>query len=171
MTSSKLGVFLFLGSLVLVLVFFVLYVVFETLAFAVFCLVALVLMFIFSYLVARLPVEGSLHSVLRYHKAKEDLLLQKNELQKQYMKRTISEKQFKIQISEIDKKMALVDYTIAYGDNPAKIHEDELKRKIGFVQKLFFKREISEDVYNALQGEFSKESAKLTISKKKKELL
>lgn len=154
MVSSKLAVFGILVPFVLVFVFLVLFGIFGDLVFIILSLICLVLTIFFGVLLARENVGTDLRSVIKFHKEKEALLAQKNDLQKQYMKRQLSEKQFNELALEIDKKIVLLDFAIECATSyPSVVGKKE------FVQKLFFKGKISEDVYNSLQKDFAKEFA------------
>ena len=153
------AVFGILASFVMVFVFLVLFGIFGSLVYIILSLVCLVLTILFGILLARKNVGTDLRSVIKLHKEKENLLAQKNEFQKQYMKRAISEKQFKELVLDLDKKIFLIDYTIEFS-SLLENKEEELKRKKEFVQKQFFKSKISEELQNVLLKEFSKELAK-----------
>ncbi len=155
MVSSKLAVFGILVPFVLVFVFLVLFGIFGSLVFIVLSLICLVLTIFFGILLARENNGTDLRSVIKLHKEKEALLSQKNDLQKQYMKRQLSEKQFNELALEIDKKIVLLDFEIE-----SIISYPTILGKKEFVQKQFFKGKISEDLYNALQKDFVNENVK-----------
>lgn len=159
MVSSKLAVFGILLPFVLVFVFLVLFSIFGNLVFIILSLICLVLTIFFGILLAKDGSGNDLRFVIKQHKEKEALLSLKNEFQKQYMKRQLSEKQFNEQVLDLDKKILLIDYTIEF---PITLEnkDEELKRKKEFVQKQFFKSKISEELQNSLLKEFSKELAK-----------
>jgi len=129
----------------------------------VFFLLSLCCTILFGYLLTKTG-SNSLTRLLEYHKLKEQLLVQKTDIQKQYLKRKISESQFKMQVNNFDKKLFFLDYKIKYIDDPLPI-VNELNRTIEFLQKKYFKQEIPEELYNDIQIELSKELAKESMQK------
>jgi len=125
-------------------------------------IVLFVFLLIFAYLLVKNPKNEKLKALLDLHKTKESLLLQKSSIQKQFLKRQISEKQYNLELLDLDKQLIILDYSIDYFDSKLE-DEQDLKRKLKYLQKKLFKQQISENVYNVLQTEISKELAKLDI--------
>lgn len=153
MDEQKLKVIFFIVFLLFdIILLFVNIISFNWLVLFVFIL-SIVLTVFFGYLLTL--QKSALNDLLEYHKLKETLLQQKSNLQKQYMKRLISEKQFKIQLNSLDKQIFDIDFKLDYSDlNVTK--EKELKIKIEYLQKKYFKRDIPEDIYNDLQIDLSR---------------
>ena len=166
MDKQKLKVVFFVVFLILGLILALLSIVLKsTILLIVFIICAIFVVFI-GYLLTK-ENKTPLTELLEYHKLKENLLQQKMQTQKQYLKRQISEKQFNILSNSLDKQILLLDYKIMYIDAPLD-QEQDLKRIIKFLQKKYFKHEIPEELYNSMQSQFSKELAKLKTDTKKK---
>ncbi len=175
MDSQRFKAVFFIIFLFFALILLLVYLFFrETVVLIVFC-VSFAVAIVFGYLLyagndgkVNDSKTAPLKELLEYHKLKESLLLQKNDLQKQYLKRQVSEKQFKMQVNSIDKKIIMIDYKLQFFDSQL-TRDKDLKRSIEFVQKKYFKQEIPEDLYNEMQIEFSKELAQLNSQNKNKE--
>lgn len=165
MDSQRFKAIFFIVFLFFSLILLLVYLFFrETLVLVVF-LVSFVVAIVFGYLLYSSNKTGPLQELLEYHKLKEQLLQQKNNIQKQYLKRLISEKQFKIQANSIDKKIIMIDYKLEFSESNLP-RDKEIKRTIEFLQKKYFKQELPEDLYNEMQIELSKELAQLNSQAK-----
>jgi len=164
MDSQKVKAILFVFFLLLSLVLLLLGILVET-TLLIFSGVAFFIAIIFALYLNK--ASSPLQKLLQYHKLRESLLGQKYEIQKQYLKRQLSEKQFKMQTNALDKKIFYVDYKIQFADYELP-KEKDLQRKREFLQKKYFKGEIPEDLYNEMQLELSKELAQLNSQNKNK---
>lgn len=165
MDKQRLKTIVFIGFLLLSLVLLFGYIFVSTTTLLILFLLALVATFIFGYLVANDAHNDPLKLLLDMHKQKENFLMQKSDIQKQYLKRQLSEKQFKQQINSIDKNILQIDYKLQYMGSEIVDKEKDLKRNIQFLQKQYFKQEIPEDLYNEIHLELSKELSKLNCEK------
>jgi hypothetical protein len=161
MDKQRLKTIVFIGFLLLSLVLLFGYLFSPTTVLLILFLIALVATFVFGYLVASDSKNDPLVLILDMHKEKEEYLMQKSNIQRQYLKRLISEKQFKSQINAIDKSILQIDYKLQYMGSEIANKELDLKRNIEFVQKKYFKQEIPEDLYNEIQSDLSKQLAQL----------
>jgi len=165
MDSQRFKAIFFIVFLFFSLILLLVYLFFrETLVLVVF-LVSFVVAIIFGYLLYSSNKTEPLQELLEYHKLKEQLLQQKNNIQKQYLKRQLSEKQFKTQVNSIDKKIIMIDYKLEFSDSNLS-RDKEIKRTIEFLQKKYFKQELPEDLYNEMQIELSKELAQFNSQNK-----
>ncbi len=144
---------IFLGLGIISLIF---YVLLKNIYFII--LVFLFIALFLSFFLFKPKKPNSLRKIIQLNKEKENLLLQKTNIQKQYLKREISEKQYITNVLDIDKKVLFLDYDIVYFDIPLE-EKDEYKRKIKFAQKQYFKNKINEELYNIIQSDLSKKIA------------
>ncbi|PIU22562.1 MAG: hypothetical protein COT14_00530 [Candidatus Diapherotrites archaeon CG08_land_8_20_14_0_20_30_16] len=165
MDSQKLKAILFIFFLIFSLILFLLGLILVNTAILISFGICFILSALFGYLLYTQATGSPLQELLKYHKLKESLLTQKNEIQKQYLKRQLSEKQFKLQINSLDKKIFLIDYKLQFSNSELS-KEKDIKRTIEFLQKKYFKQEINEDLYNEMQLELSKELAQLNTQNK-----
>jgi len=162
MDKQRLKTMVFIGFLLLALVLLFGYIFASTNVLLVLFLLALVATFVFGYLVASDTHNDPLKQILDMHKEKESFLIQKSDIQKQYLKRLLSENQFKQQINDLDKSILKIDYKLQYMGSEIVDRQKDIKRNIQFLQKKYFKQEIPEDLYNEIHLELSKELAQLS---------
>jgi len=166
MDKQRISTIVFICFLLLSIVFLFVYIFIPKTVFLVLFLMVLVATFVFGYLIANDSYNDPLKKILSLHKEKENYLMQKSNIQKQYLKRQISEKQFLDQTNIIDKNILQIDYKLQYFGSESN-KEKDLQRNIEFVQKKYFKQEIPETLYNEILSELSKQLAQLTCKSNK----
>jgi len=167
MDSQRIKAVLFIAFMFFALILLLVYLFFRETVVLIIFIISFIVAIVFGYLLYSGEKTEPLQELLEYHKLKESLLQQKSNIQKQYLKRQISEKQFKLQINAIDKKIIMIDYKLEFSDSNL-TREQELKRTIEFLQKKYFKQELPEDLYNEMIVELSKELAQTNASFKLK---
>jgi hypothetical protein len=129
-------------------------------------LICVIFGIIFAYLTFEKKEPNTLKDSLKLYKQKESILEQKTNLQKQYLKRKITESQFVNEVQELDEKIFYLDFSLYFVQKKFESQE-KLKKQLEFLQKQYFKNLINEQLYYKIQSDLSKELSK-EISKIKK---
>lgn len=165
--DNKLKGILFIVFLFLSLIFAILLIIFSYWYVLLIALICVILAIIFGYLVFAKKEPNTLKKSLKLYKEKESILVQKTNLQKQYLKRKIIESQFISEAQELDEKLFYLDFNLQFVDKNFEL-QDKLKKQLEYLQKQFFKNRINEKLYYKIQSDLSKELSKI-VSKKNEE--
>ncbi len=163
--DNKLKGIFFIFALFLSIIFAILLIIFPVWYFILIFLISIILVLFFGYLLFSKSESNTLKQSLSLYKQKESVLEQKNNLQKQYLKRKITENQFVSEVKELDERLFYLDFDL---QNIGKelLYFDKLKKQLEFLQKQYFKNLINEQLYYKIQSDLSKELSKENDNKK-----
>ncbi len=137
------------------LIFFFIFLFTLNIFFGYASLLLCILIFIFVYMRIKDNKADLLKNLLELNEQKINLIIQKNNLQKDYLKRKVNDKDYNSRVDQLDLDLIDIEYKILFFDSDNMPKDEQINSMISIVDKKYVKREISEYVFNKKKSELS----------------